>query len=160
MSYTVAMSAAVAERVDRVVKGLDLSPADIAEIVGASSRSVRRWMAGDAEPQRQALQRLLELTTVMTALAGVIRPDDAHLWLFTPNRLLDYATPAALLANGEWRRVIALIEALADGVFLWDVAGGVQRAAGVAAGSAMERQRVSASSPPPPRRRRCPRAVQ
>ena len=42
--------------------------------------------------------------------------DQANVWIFTPNRLLDHDTPAARIHAGGYRDVLNLIEALAEGV--------------------------------------------
>lgn len=110
--------AGIPNSVDVVLKSLNLSAQEVADIVGATPRSIRRWAAGEAVPQRPAKLRLLELVAVGNALTGVIRPEDTNLWIFTPTPLLDYEKPADLIARGEWRRVIAVIEGLADGVFV------------------------------------------
>jgi uncharacterized protein (DUF2384 family) len=47
-----------------------------------------------------------------------MKPEDANLWLVTPNRLLDGSTPAELVQQQEVRMVQGLIDALADGVVI------------------------------------------
>jgi len=61
-------------------------------------------------------QRLLELAFIGEQLAGVMRPEDANLWIFAPNRLLKGDSPANRIAAGDYKTVLALIEALADGI--------------------------------------------
>ena len=61
-------------------------------------------------------QRLLELAFIGEELGKVLRPADANLWIFSPNKLLDGDNPASEIAKGEFKRVLDLIEALADGV--------------------------------------------
>ena len=51
-------------------------------------------------------------------LSGVLKPQAAHDWLFSPNGLLDHHKPVEVLAQGEFRRVLAMIDALAEGVFV------------------------------------------
>ena len=71
---------------------------------------------GHCTPQREARQRLLELAYVAEQAAAVIQPTDLSLWLFTPNHLLDHDSPADRIAAGDYRSVVALLEALADGI--------------------------------------------
>ena len=89
----------------------------IGRIVGASGRTVARWLSGGT-PHRSARERLLELAYVADQLIEVLglSPDDANLWIFTPNRLLSGDKPADRIADGDYRSVLGLIEALADGV--------------------------------------------
>lgn len=79
-------------------------------------RSVSRWIAGDVEPQPLHLQRLIELAHVGELVTEVMRPDDAHFWLMSPNRLLGHDSPADRIRGGDYRSVPALLDALADGI--------------------------------------------
>ncbi|MDQ4130110.1 MAG: MbcA/ParS/Xre antitoxin family protein, partial [Actinomycetota bacterium] len=51
-------------------------------------------------------------------LSGVFKAGPAHDWLFSPNPLLDHHKPVDLLREGEYRRVLGAIDALAEGVFV------------------------------------------
>lgn len=110
------MSAAVAARVHQLTDVLHLSQDDVGEIVGTSGRTVARWSKGDSKPQGDARKRLLELRYVAEAAAEVIEPEDINLWMFEPNKRLDGDTPALRIRRGDYKSVLALIEALADGV--------------------------------------------
>lgn len=106
----------ISEKVARLAEHLDLTQEQVGEIVGASERTVNRWHSGEAAPQRTARQRLIELAYVAEALAEIMKPEDANLWIFTPNRLLDHDSPADRIGRGDYRSVLRLIEALAEGV--------------------------------------------
>lgn len=54
---------------------------------------------------------------VRAALAEVYKPE-GDLWMRSPNRLLNNATPMQFIAAGDTDRVLALIEALATGAHL------------------------------------------
>ena len=112
------MTGALATQMRRLSSDLSLSQEELAALVGTSARTVARWAAGEASPQRLARQRLLELFAVGERLKNVLKPEDANLWIFTPNRLLEYDTPAERIGKGQFRDVLALIEALAEGVVL------------------------------------------
>jgi hypothetical protein len=84
--------------------------------VDASGRSVARWANGEVVPQRLNKQRLIELAYVAEAVAHVIPPDHANLWMFTPNRMLGHDTPATRVRSGQYKSVLDLIEAIADGI--------------------------------------------
>jgi uncharacterized protein (DUF2384 family) len=81
-------------------------------------RTVSRWLSRQTAPRPDARERLLELIVVLEQLSGVLRPEPAHDWLFTPNPSLDYHKPVDLLHDGEFRRVLGAIEAMAEGVFV------------------------------------------
>lgn len=112
------MPGALATKVTELAGTLKLSHDDIGMIVGATSRSVARWVGGEAEPQRLSKQRIIELAYVAEALSEVIRGEDANLWMFSPNRMLNHDTPAVRIQQGDYRSVLAVIEALADGVIV------------------------------------------
>ncbi|WP_419912079.1 helix-turn-helix domain-containing protein [Candidatus Poriferisodalis sp.] len=110
------MSTGIAERVQALQESAQLTQDDIGRVVGMSARTVARWNRGGSRPQPDARQRLLELAYVAEQATAVIQPTDLSLWLFAPNRLLDHDSPADRIAAGDYRSVVALLEALADGV--------------------------------------------
>ncbi|MBA2640769.1 MAG: transposase [Nocardioidaceae bacterium] len=101
---------------NELISTLGLTQEEVGEIVDASGRSVARWANGEVVPQRLNKQRLVELAYVAEAVSHVIPADRANLWMFTPNRLLGHDTPADRIRNGDYRAVLELIEAIADGV--------------------------------------------
>lgn len=107
---------AIAERVHDITDRLHLSQEEVAAIVGADARTVARWSAGETQPHRKTRDRLLELHYIAEEAGGIIHPDDVNLWLFSPNRMLGGDRPADRIATGAYRDVLALLEALADGV--------------------------------------------
>jgi transcriptional regulator with XRE-family HTH domain len=111
---------AIAERVRGLSEAAQLTQSEVGRIVGASPRTVARWAAGEVEPQPDARDRLLQLNYVATQLVEVLglTSADANVWLFEPSRELAGDTPADRLAAGDFRSVIAVIGALADGVVL------------------------------------------
>lgn len=105
-------------RLRRAVRETDLDQADIAWLLGTNPRTVSRWLQEQSEPRPEARRRLLEVVAVLEHLSGVLRPQAAHDWLFSPNGMLDHHKPVECLAEGDFRRVLALIDALAEGVFV------------------------------------------
>lgn len=110
------MGAALASKVKDLSQLLLLSQDEVGSIVGTSARTIARWSAGAAEPQRTARDRLFELVFVGEQVSKVLNPEAANLWIFSPNELLGADTPAERIRSGDFRSVVALIEALADGV--------------------------------------------
>ncbi len=110
------MEAVIAGRLHELQGRVHLTQGEVGQIVGASGRSVSRWETGHSTPQRTSRQRLIELAYVAEELAKVLKPDERNLWIFTPNRLLGHDSPADRISKGDYRSVVALIEALADGV--------------------------------------------
>ena len=110
------MATAFAARVRDLTSRVHLSQQDVGSIVGANSRTVARWAAGETSPQRENRDRLLQLHYVAELASEVIRPDDVNLWIFSPNRLLDGDSPADRIRDGFFKDVLAVIDALAEGV--------------------------------------------
>jgi len=101
--------------VDELLKGEVVDSPDVARVVGATARSVARWAEG-ASPRRANEERLLELKAVVDLLRQVLREEPARLWIRSPNPELDYEKPLDLVQQGEYRKVIGAILALAEGV--------------------------------------------
>jgi putative toxin-antitoxin system antitoxin component (TIGR02293 family) len=89
---------------------------DLARITGSTPRSVSRWAGAKTAPRREAEDRLLELKAVVDQLRNVLRDEPARLWLRSPNPELDWKKPLELIADGEYRRVIGAVLALAEGI--------------------------------------------
>jgi putative toxin-antitoxin system antitoxin component (TIGR02293 family) len=108
----------LAERLEAATSKLELDHSDIARVVDTNPRTVSRWLHREAAPRPDARERLLELIAVLEQLSAVMKPPAAHDWLFTPNPLLTHHKPVELLRQGEYRRVLGAIDALAEGVFV------------------------------------------
>jgi hypothetical protein len=110
------MSTAVAGKLGVIAESTQLTHDEIGGIVDATGRSVGRWFSGAAEPQRLSRQRLLELAYVAQELRVVLNAEDANLWILGPNRLLGGDSPAERIHQGDFRSVVGVLEALADGI--------------------------------------------
>jgi len=101
---------------DVLIETQVIDATDVAQITGATPRSVSRWTAAKASPRRDAEDRLLELKSVVDLLRSVLRDEPARLWLRSQNPDLDWRKPLELIADGEYRRVIGSVLAMAEGV--------------------------------------------
>ena len=108
----------LATRLQQAAERTESDHADVARVLDTNSRTVSRWLHGQAAPRPDARERLLELIAVLEGLSGVVRPQAAHDWLFTPNALLEHHKPVDLLREGAYRRVLGAIDALGEGVFV------------------------------------------
>ncbi len=106
----------VAGVLDELLEGDILDTNDVAKVLGATQRSVSRWANHKASPRRDSEDRLLELKAVVDLLRSVLREEPARLWLRSPNPRLDWRKPLEVVADGDYRRVVAEILALAEGV--------------------------------------------
>ncbi len=108
--------AEVAVLVDRLLDGDVVDAADVARVLGTRPRSVTRWQSAQSVPRRESEERLLELKAVVDLLRGVLREEQARLWLRSPNPDLGYEKPLDVVAKGQYQRVIDSIMALAEGI--------------------------------------------
>jgi putative toxin-antitoxin system antitoxin component (TIGR02293 family) len=108
----------LAERLGRASGQVELDQADLARMLETNPRTVSRWLSRQTSPRPDARERLLELIAVLEQLSGVLRPEPAHDWLFTPNPSLEHYKPVDLLRAGEFRQVLGAIDAMAEGVFV------------------------------------------
>lgn len=106
----------VSSLLDHLYEGDIVDTADLARVSDANPRSVVRWRTDETAPRRESEERLLELRAVVDLARSVIRDDAARLWLRSPNPGLDYEKPLDLVARGDYRRVVDLLLALAEGV--------------------------------------------
>lgn len=104
-------------RLSAVMERTGLDTADVARILDRPPRSVLRWLKEDVDPRWESRERLLEVTFVLERLSQVVEPKAASDWLFMPNQELNYQKPVELLREGRFRDVLALIDALGEGVF-------------------------------------------
>ncbi len=100
----------------RTAESVGLNDSDLGEITGSTSRTIKRWRAGDVQPSRQPGQVLLELAYVAKEAARTLHPDDVNWWMFAPDEELDGESPASLIKAGRYREVLDLLDAIADGV--------------------------------------------
>jgi uncharacterized protein (DUF2384 family) len=107
-----------ARRLERIVEAGYLDSISVARVLDKSPKTVVRWLRHGVEPRWESEQRLRELEAVLDRLQGVVEPAAAREWLFTPVPMLDYELPANLVRNGEFRRVIAAIDAIGEGAFV------------------------------------------
>ncbi len=112
------MTTDLMDRLGTALERADLDQAQAARVLGASPRTVARWLHQDVKPRPEARERLLEFLAVLEHLSKTLAPQPAHDWLFTPNPLLSYHKPADLLREGRYRDLLGAIDQLAEGVFV------------------------------------------
>ena len=106
----------VATLLDHLYEGDVVDTVDLARVSETNPWSVSRWRSEETTPRRKAEERLLELRAVVDLARTVMNDDAARFWLRSPNRDLGYEKPLDLITEGEYRRVVDLLLALAEGV--------------------------------------------
>jgi hypothetical protein len=89
---------------------------DVANVLGIRPETVSRWNQGRAFPRSDAERTLLDLEYVVDQLADLYEPDEARLWLFSRQKLLDGARPADLIQQGRTDEVLRLLRQILEGV--------------------------------------------
>ena len=112
------MSGAVARKLESIRSKGAMKNTDIADILDARPETVSRWNSGKAYPHSGTEKRLLELEFIVDQLADFYTPQEARLWLFSPQKLLAGETPSNLIRAGKIDSVRLLVDQLRDSVYL------------------------------------------
>lgn len=111
-------SAVATSLVDAIHEHAGISFRDVAQLMNTTAETVSRWRMGRAEPQPAKFKKLATLAWLAEQLSEFYEPEQAKLWLFTPQRLLGGARPADRIEEDRLEDVIALIKQLQDGAFV------------------------------------------
>lgn len=109
---------AIARKLETIQEKGAMRSSDIALIIGTRPETVSRWNQGKAFPQRDKERILLDLEYIVDQLSDFYSPEEARIWLFSRQKLLDGRQPAQLIHDGQTERVIEIIDQLRDGVFI------------------------------------------
>lgn len=91
---------------------------DVANLLKARPETVSRWNQGKAFPRPGAEKLLLQLEFIIDQLSDIYEPQEARLWLYSPQRLLHNQSPAELIQEGRPQEVIAVVNQLRDSVHI------------------------------------------
>lgn len=109
---------AIARKLAAIQQKGAMRSVDVANLLGTRPEQVSRWNQGKAFPRPDAQKLLLDLEYIVDQLSDFYEPEEARLWLFSRQRLLDGETPAELIQKGRAQEVIDVIDQLRDGVFI------------------------------------------
>ena len=112
------MSNAVARKLDSIRNKGGMKNIDVANVLGLRPETVSRWNQGKAFPQPDAERTLLELEYIIDELSDFYDPQEARLWLFSRQKLLNGQVPAELIQKGQVDEVRSVIAQLRDSVFI------------------------------------------
>jgi len=112
------ISNAIARRLDAISSKGAMRSSDIANVLDVRPETVSRWNQGKAFPHPNTEKQLLELEFVIDQLSDFYEPNEARLWIFSRQRLLDGETPAELIQKGRVDEVLVVVHQLRDGVYL------------------------------------------
>ena len=111
-------SNAIARKLEAIQQKGAMRSVDIANLLGTRPETVSRWNQGKAFPRPDTEKLLLDLEYIVDQLSDFYEPQEARLWLFTRQKLLDGERPAELIQAGQTTEVIRMINQLRDGVYV------------------------------------------
>lgn len=107
------------ERLDQLMAALQITEAELGQVVGAAPRTVQRWRANETYPQHESRRRLDELAALVRRLdEGFKSPRGAAVWLRSESGYFGGLKPIDALLRGRIDAVDAALEALDSGVFV------------------------------------------
>ena len=109
---------AIARKLEVIQTKAAMRSIDIANLLGTTPETVSRWNQGKAFPRPGAERQVLELEYIVDQLSDFYEPQEARLWLFSRQKLLNSERPADLIQQGRTSEVIAVIDQLRDGVYI------------------------------------------
>jgi transcriptional regulator with XRE-family HTH domain len=107
----------IAGKLDVINERVGISFREVAQLMNTTPETVSRWRQGRVDPQPTKFKKLATLAWLAEELSEFYTPEEAKLWLFSPQRFLGGATPASRIEEDRVDDVLALIKALQDGTF-------------------------------------------
>ncbi len=108
----------IARKLESLQNKGSIKSVDVANVLQIRPETVSRWNQGKAFPQPEAERAVLELEYVVDQLADLYEPDEARLWLFARQKLLNGEIPAELIRQRRTDEVIKIIRQLLEGVYV------------------------------------------
>jgi transcriptional regulator with XRE-family HTH domain len=118
MPKGLAAMSAVARKLESIRTKGALRHIDVANVLGTRPETVSRWKQGRAYPHANTEKTLLELEFIVDQLSDFYEPNEARQWIFSPQKLLDWESPAHLIQRGRIDEVRRLVNQLRDAVHL------------------------------------------
>ena len=112
------MSVTVSMKLNAIHEMVGISFRLMARLLGTRPETISRWRSGRVDPHPDMLRKVAVLAWLAKELSEFYSPDEAKVWLLSPQRLLGNASPADCLEQGRQDEVIGLIKQLQDGAFV------------------------------------------
>jgi len=112
------VSSAVARKLESIRNKGAMRDIEVANLLGTRPETVSRWNQGRAYPHARTEKTLLELEFIVDQLSDFYEPNEARLWIFSPQKLLNGASPAELIQEGRIDEVRRLVNQLRDAVYI------------------------------------------
>jgi transcriptional regulator with XRE-family HTH domain len=114
-----ARALALGESLRHIMDTLGLTPRELARTVGASDKTVARWLADETYPQHSSREKLDELERLTDRLLDAFDgPESIALWIRNPTRSLALLRPIDALVAGQVDRVDGALETILSGIYV------------------------------------------
>ncbi len=104
------------DELSELISGFGFTEIELARSLGATPRTVRRWMAG-ATPTAASRARIEDLYGLLQLLRRSVSTESIPKWARRRVESLDGSRPADLLVDGKIDPLLRLAEGLAYGAF-------------------------------------------
>lgn len=111
------MANALAEKIESIKQSAQITGREVAQLLNTTPETISRWRVGRTEPQPKLRDGLLHLGWLISELAELYKPQEAHLWLFSPHKMLEGQRPVDVIQQGDINRVLRIIAQLKDGAY-------------------------------------------
>ncbi len=101
--------------IDRIVAALGSNT--VAELLGVSRSQPSRWRSGTERMSPVNRARVVDLDHVLDRLLAELHPEEAGVWLSSPNAHLGGGRPIDVLLIRGPGRVLDAVDALAEGAY-------------------------------------------
>jgi len=110
----------IAQKLEAIEHNGGITGSEIARLLDTTPETISRWKGGKTQPQQRLLEHLLYLDWLISELSELYRPDQARIWLYSPNKMLKGRRPVDLIAQGDdpsRDEVLRVISHLKDGAY-------------------------------------------
>ena len=112
------VSNAVARKLESIRDKCAMRHVEVANLLGTRPETVSRWNQGRAYPHASTEKILLELEFIVDQLSDFYEPNEARLWIFSPQKHLHGQSPAELIQAGKIDEVRRLVNQIRDAVYV------------------------------------------
>jgi transcriptional regulator with XRE-family HTH domain len=102
----------------RRIVAAGIPPDQLARLTGKSERTAQRWLAGETAPRGETRLLLAEISEVINEFKRTFPGGDVSDWIDHRDPNLDFRRPIDLIREGDTRRVLGLLLAIGEGVYL------------------------------------------
>ena len=110
-------STVIAQRIEKIRQGASLRDAEVADLLETSAQTVSRWNRGASSPQRDNLERLLDLVWIVERLSELYVAEEARIWLYSRHPQLAGDRPADRIQKGDINPVLEIVDQMHSGAF-------------------------------------------